>query len=152
MTEAEHDQSAEALFRALGALVRRGEIALRLDFARLDHMDSPVAVQAEGNRWAYAIIAAALLALWRAGGLAALGVAVAGFLAYYVLGRRRLHRRLEQRVMEGALTSLALWRALWRWGGVALVAPGGKTCAAPAGNWMALVRDLREPANARAVS
>jgi len=139
------DDSAEALFRALRRLHAEGRLRLSLDFKRLDHMDSPVSVQADSNIWAYATLAVTLVALWVGGWTAALAVAVLGIAAYYSLGRVYVRRRLERRVEDSALASLETWRALWRWGGIALLPQSGEECRAPEGNWMALVRRLAGP-------
>ena len=142
-TAAPPEESADALFRALGRLHERDRLALRLDFARLDHMDSPVTVQADSNMWAYGVIAASLLALWLAGWKVALGVVAIGFIAYYGFGRGHVRRRLQRRIESTAFANLSQWRELWRWGGIALVPRNGSPeCVAPAGNWMALVRRL----------
>jgi len=134
---------AEALFAALGRLARAGQISLRFDYKRLGHMDSPVGSEADGNLWAYGGVALALVALALAGWQAAVAIAAVGIAAYLTLGRAYIHRRIRHRVENQALASLELWRKLWRFGGVTLVLPGGEDCAAPAGNWMALVRRLR---------
>ncbi len=144
------EDTAVDLFRALGQLHARGALTLRLDFKRLDHMDSPVGIEADANRWAYAVLAATLLVFWFGGWKAAAAVAVIGIIAYYTLGRRHVRRRLQRRVEVGALTNLETWRKLWRWGGVALVpADGSAACVAPEGNWMALVRSLGGTESAR---
>jgi hypothetical protein len=135
------EDTAESLFRALGRLHADGALRLRLDFKRLDHIDCPVGIEADANRWAYAVLAATLLAFWFGGWKVALVIAALGILAYYTLGRNHVRRRLRRRVEDGALTNLDLWRKLWRWGGIALVpVGGGAECVAPDGNWMALVR------------
>jgi len=133
------------LFAALRRLHAEGRLGLSLDFKRLDHMDSPVSVQADSNIWAYATLAVTLVALWVGGWTAALAVAVLGIAAYYSLGRVYVRRRLERRVEDSALASLETWRALWRWGGIALLPQSGEECRAPEGNWMALVRRLAGP-------
>jgi hypothetical protein len=130
------------LFAALRRLHAEGRLGLGLDFKRLDHMDSPVSAQADSNIWAYATLAVTLLALWAGGWKAALAVAALGIAAYYSLGRIYVQRRLKRRVEDSALASLETWRALWRWGGIALLAQSGEECPAPEGNWMALVRRL----------
>jgi hypothetical protein len=134
---------AEALFAALGRLTRAGKISMRFDYKRLEQMDSPVGSEADGNIWAYGGIALALAVWWFAGWQAAAAVAVVGIAAYMTLGRAYIRRRIRHRVENQALVRLELWRKLWRFGGVTLVVPGGEDCAAPAGNWMALMRRIR---------
>jgi hypothetical protein len=134
------EASAEDLFRELRLLVARGTLRLELDFARLDHIDSPVAVEADSNIWVYALILACAAIFWQVGtwpGIAAIAVSLA---LYSTVGRRYVRRRLASRVHERALADGEVWRRLWRFGGVALIDDEGGRCAAPDGNWMALVR------------
>jgi len=138
------ERSAEELFRGLCRLLERGTVRLELDFARLDHFDSPVAVEADSNIWVYGLIAICIAVFARAGawpGIAAIGVSLA---IYYSAGRIYVRRRLARRVREQSLGDSRLWRQLWQFGGVSLVldVPGaGQRCTAPDGNWMALVRE-----------
>lgn len=142
-------ETASELFRALKRLHAEGRIALSYDFARLHHMDCPVAVEAEGNILAYAVIAAVLLALWFEGWQGALVALALGAALYFSAGRRFVRSRIRRRIEERALASLDLWQRLWRFGGVGLVPKGdGAACLAPDGNWMALVRTLRSPDHA----
>jgi hypothetical protein len=138
--------SAVDLFRALRRLVASGELAVACDFARLRHMDSPVGSEAETTRWAYAAVALSLLALWRGGWWAALATAAVGTALYFTAGLAHARRNIRRRVDDRALESLDEWQKLWRFGGVALTAKNGEVCAAPKGNWMALVRGLANPA------
>ncbi|HUK59740.1 MAG TPA: hypothetical protein VLV50_10960 [Stellaceae bacterium] len=138
----DEQQTAVALFRALAERMRTGDVTLRYDFKRLRHMDSPVAVEAEATRWAYATIAALLAALWFGGWLVGLGVALAVAILYYAVGTRMIERNIRRRIDEHSLGGLDDWQKLWRFGGVTLVARDGTTCAAPDGNWMAFVRGM----------
>lgn len=141
------EPSADDLFRELRGLLMRGTLRLELDLARLDHMDSPVAVEADSNIWVYGSIALCALIFWQGGtypGLAAIAVSLA---LYFTVARRYVRRRLVRRVHERALVDGEVWRRLWRFGGVTLVEEGrgaedGGRCAAPQGNWMAMVRRL----------
>jgi hypothetical protein len=142
-----NEASADELFRALRGLLSRGALRLELDLARLDQIDSPVAVEADSNIWVYGAIAICAVAFWLGGfypGIAAIAVSLA---VYFTVARRYVRRRLLRRVNERALGDIETWRRLWRFGGVTLVAAasGGESegrCAAPQGNWMALVRRL----------
>ena len=138
-------ESAEALLAALRRLDREGRLEIRVDPHGLNHIDSPVASEADGNIWVYAfIVLAGALWYWRGlvPALTALGVGAA---IYFTIGRAYVHRRIERRVREKALTSLEVWRKAWRFRGLTLAArgkPGLAPCASPDGNWMAFVRAL----------
>lgn len=130
------------LLAALRRLIAEGEVDLEIDAGKLGHMDSPVAVQAEANRWLVLLVAACGAAFWFAGwagGGGAVALSVAVWFAYV---RRALHRRIERRVHAQALDDVQTWRRLWRFGGMRLLA-GGAVCAAPDGNWMQFVRERR---------
>ena len=135
-------QTAEQLFSVLQRLCADGKLSLRLDYKKLSHLDSPVGSEADGNIWAYGGLALTVAAWWFRGWQVAAGIAVAGVIAYFTLGRLYMHRRIRRRVEDKALVELALWRRLWKFGGVALVPSVGDECAAPQGNWMAVVRNL----------
>lgn len=128
------------LLARLRAMLASGAVALDVDATRLNHMDSPVAVEAEANRWLAVMIVVCGAAFWFGGwpaGAAALVLSAALWLLYV---RRWLRRRVERRVRVRALDDIGTWRRLWRFGGVRLVA-GDAVCAAPAGNWMQFVRE-----------
>jgi hypothetical protein len=145
-------ESAVDLLAALRRLAAARQIEIRVEPKSLNHIDSPVAFEADGNRWAYAFLLVAAFALWAwgwvAGGLAlALGVSV-----YLTLGRAYVYRRIEQRVRQDALNDLEKWRKVWRFSGLTLIATNSTalgTCASPDGNWMGFVRAMlaaaREP-------
>jgi hypothetical protein len=146
---APESETAAQLFQTLAGLHDQGKVSLRLDFNRLNHMDSPVGVEADSNIWVYGGLVLTGLAFWFGGVYWAAGVAAVGITAYYTVGRAYVRRRLALRIEERAFKDLALWQKLWRWGGVALVpASGGETCSAPKGNWIALVRSLRDSSGA----
>ncbi|HYL33252.1 MAG TPA: hypothetical protein VEU53_08910 [Stellaceae bacterium] len=136
------EETAETLFSALDRLCTGGKLLLRLDYKTLAHLDSPVGSEADGNIWAYGGLALTIAAWWFRGWQVAAGVAVAGVLVYFTLGRWYTRRRIRHRVESKALTDFTLWRKLWKFGGVALVPSVGEECVAPQGNWMALVRNL----------
>jgi hypothetical protein len=139
-------ESAAELFQALRRLQGEGRVAIRIEANRLDHIDSPVAVEADGNIWVYGVILLAVAIGWRAGiayGLVTVGLGAA---FYLTLGKAYIHRRIERRVRDQALASIDLWRKLWRFPGLTLIAAGApeaEPCASPDGNWMAFVRRLR---------
>ncbi len=128
------------LLAGLRALLASGAVTLEVDATRLNHMDSPVAVEAEANRWLALLIALSGAAFWFGGwaiGIAALALSV---VLWLVPVRRSLRRRVERRVRVRALDDVQTWRRLWRFGGVRLVAADA-VCAAPDGNWMQFVRE-----------
>ena len=135
-------ETDDALLAELRRLREAGKVALELDHRRLAHIDSPVAVEAESNRWVYVGIVAAGAAWWFLGTGAGLAVAAVAVALYLPLVKADLRRRAARRIDERALAEAAVWRKLWRFGGVTLSADG-RRCAAPDGNWMQFVRDLR---------
>jgi hypothetical protein len=139
---APNEATAPELFRALRRQIDDGRLKITLEFKRLNHMDSPVASEADSNIFAYGVLALALFMVWWRGWLAAGIVALVGTIVYYSIGLTYTRRRLRRRVQERALSDLEVWQKLWRFGGVSLHA-GSDTCAAPQGNWMALVRGQR---------
>jgi hypothetical protein len=138
-------ESAGDLLVALRRRVAEGTVELRVEPKRLNHIDNPFAVEADGNIWAYAALFIAALLWWRWGmavGLAALGL---GILVYLTFGRTYVHRRIERRVRRDALDELEKWRRLWRFSGLTLVAKDRQDlapCTSPDGNWMAFTRAL----------
>ncbi len=142
-TPAAETETAADLLRALNGFCLDGTIALRLDFRRLNQMDSPVAVEADSNIWIYGLLALVGVVYYFVGWQASLGVFIAGTVAYFTIGRRYVHQRVEKRVRETALTDTTVWQKLWRFGGVTLVTKTRADCAAPGGNWIGLVRTVR---------
>jgi hypothetical protein len=132
------------LLGALRHLLSAGAVSLEIDAAKLNHMDSPVAVESEVNRWLAAMIAACGGAFWLGGWIGGAGALALSVLLWFAHVRRALRRRVERRVHARALGDVQTWRKLWRFGGVRLVAADA-ACAAPAGNWMQFVRERRPP-------
>lgn len=126
----------------LRKLLESGAARLEVDAAKLNHMDSPVGVESESNRWFAVLFAVCAAATWFGGwigGVLALAASVALWFGYV---RPDTHRRVERRVRSAALNDVQTWRKLWRFGGLRLVA-GEAICAAPADNWMQFVRERR---------
>jgi hypothetical protein len=138
-------ETAETLLAALRRLDSTGLVEIRIEPKRLNHIDCPVASEADGNIWVYAFIALAGAAWWWRGlaaGAITLGL---GVVVYLTLGRFYMHRRIRRRVREEALQNVDTWRKLWRFRGLTLAAkdqPGVSDCASPDGNWMAFVRSF----------
>jgi hypothetical protein len=71
-----------------------------------------------------------------------LAAGAVGVVLYYTVALPFVRRRIRRRVHEKALAELALWRKLWSFGGVTLVAngEGGLRCTAPQDNWLEFMR------------
>jgi hypothetical protein len=81
------EASADELFRDLRLLIERGDLRLEFDVVRLDHIDSPVAVEADSNIWVYGLILVCVAAFWQGGtwpGVAAIGMSL---LLYFTVAR-----------------------------------------------------------------
>ncbi len=138
-------ESAKDLLQRLQLLYQEGKVVIEIRARKLDHMDSPVAVEADSNIWAYGLFVVTGLVWWQFGTIPGVICAALGIAAYFTLGRLYVNRRIERRVREEAFYDLDKWRKLWRFGGVTLVAmgvPGVAPCAAPDGNWIAFARSF----------
>lgn len=132
------------LLAALRAMIERGDVRLELDASKLDHMDSPVSVQADSTRWFAALFVACGAAFWFGGWIGGAVAFAASIALWFVWVRPGTHRRIRARVRTVAMDDTQVWRKLWRFGGVRLIAANA-SCAAPNDNWMQFVRD-RSPA------
>ncbi len=138
-------ETADALLARLRRLDRDGRIEIVIDPRQLDHIDSPVASEADGNIWVYGLVLLVVLAGGWKGVPVGLAAAAVGIVLYFTAGRAYKHRRIVRRVRARGLESLETWRKLWRFKGVVLKArdrPGLADCASPDGNWMGFVRAL----------
>ncbi|HET7594627.1 MAG TPA: hypothetical protein VFK49_04185 [Stellaceae bacterium] len=136
-------ESAAELLAALRRGVAEGKVELNVEPKRLNHIDSPVAFEADGNIWAYAALFIAALLWWRWGMASGLAALALGVVVYLTLGRSYMYRRIERRVRGAALDDLEKWRKLWRFAGLTLTAKERRDlapCASPDGNWMAFTR------------
>ncbi len=125
----------------LRALHEAGRIKVTVNRAKLSHMDFPLGLEADGNRWAYAIVLAIVAIWWFLGMYAGIASAIVGFLIYQTLGQRYVERRLLARIHDKGLGEIDNWRKLWRFGGVILTDPKtGETCLGPEGRWMGFVQ------------
>jgi hypothetical protein len=141
-------ESAGELLATLRRRLAEGTVELRVEPKRLNHIDNPVAVEADGNIWAYAALFIAALLWWRWGMTSGLAALALGVVVYLTLGRAYVHRRIERRVRRDALDDLEKWRKLWRFSGLTLTAKDRRDlapCASPDGNWMAFTRALSAP-------
>ena len=131
------------LLSRLRALHAAARIGVAVNRAKLSHMDFPLGLEADGNRWAYPIVLAVAAIWWFLGPYAGIAAALAGFALYQTVGRRHVARRLERRIHDRGLAEVETWRALWRFGGVILTDPAtGKTCQGPEGRWMGFVQAI----------
>ena len=124
----------------LRVLHEAARLRVAVNRAKLSHMDFPLGLEADGNRWAYAIVIVVGLVWWRFGVYPGVASAAAGFLLYQTVAQRWIARRLERRIHDRGLAEIDTWRKLWRFGGVILTDPAsGETCQGPEGRWMAFV-------------
>ncbi len=131
----------------LRALHESGRITVSVNRAKLSHMDFPLGLEADGNRWAYAIVILVVAIWWFFGTYAGVAGAVAGFAIYQTLGQRYVERRLQARIHDRGLAEIEDWRKLWRFGGVILTDPAtGRTCLGPEGRWMGFVETVGQAA------
>lgn len=130
------------LLRALRAAIGDGRIRVRLDCKRLLHTDSPIAMQADHNRWIYGVVAFAAWA-WALSsdpmrGLVAL---VLGIIFYFGYGREWVYRRMRARFHDATLCDTGAFKKLWHLRGVTLCDAGGNACASPDQDWRRFVLD-----------
>ena len=128
------------LLALLREAIATGRVSVGLDYKRLNHVDSPICVEADSNRWIYGIMAATLGAgfgiTWQAG-LAAMALGVA---LYFALGRGWIRRRMAARFHGAALDDIAAFKKLWRSHGVVLaLATRATVCRSPGGDWRRFV-------------
>lgn len=130
------------LLDELRAAQEDGRVAIRLDLKKLDHMDSPIAVQADSSMWIFGLIVAAGVIWWFAGTPAGIAAVVVGAIAYATIGRRTVERKMRRRFFEVGLKNIGDWRKLWRLQGITLeCAESGEVCSSPDGNWIRFVLD-----------
>jgi hypothetical protein len=126
--------------KILRGAIEAGIVKVSLDLAKLEHIDSPISVQADSNRWIYGLIITVAAAAWFGGLWWAVGAAAAGGAAWFAVGRPWHRRRMEQRFYQSALQNMDVWKKLWRMPGIVLIDPkAGTECASPSGNWRAFV-------------
>jgi hypothetical protein len=136
-------ESAGDLFRALKEQLAAGRLSLRYNYKRLQHIDCPVASEADGNIWAYAVLVVVLVAFWQGGWKWGVGTFLVGMILYFTAAKAYIHRRIRRRIDEKPLTNYTDFQRLWRFGGIGLALPDGKICDSPKDNWMELVRQQR---------
>jgi hypothetical protein len=138
------------LLAVLSDAVAAGRVSVVLDYKRLAHVDSPICVEADSNRWIYGIMAAgggaAFVVDWTAG-VAAVMIGVA---LYFVLGRDWIRRRMAVRFHDMALDDITAFKKLWRLHGVTLgLVSRAVLCRSPKGDWRRFVLTHLAPDGAR---
>lgn len=119
-----------------------GRITIVIEAKRLDHMDSPIAVVAESNRWFYGLVVAAGLIWWLAGTYYGVAALIAAAIIYGTIGRHVVERKLRRRFFDKGIKDIITWRKLWRLNGITMEHPAsGAVCASPGGNWQRFVLD-----------
>jgi hypothetical protein len=120
--------------------IAAGRINPSLDLGKLEHVDSPISVQADSNRWIYSLIIIVSAAAWFGGLWWAGAAAAAGAATWFSVGKRWHRRRMERRFYDLSLQQTEDWKKLWRMPGVTLADPAsGAECISPEGNWRAFV-------------
>jgi hypothetical protein len=134
------------LLRLLREAAADGRIKVALDYRRLGHTDSPIAVQADSNRWLYGIAGATLGVGFAVGWLPAAVPLGLGVALYFALGRSWVRRRMHRRFFGKTLMDLSAFKQLWHIRGVTLTDAGdGAACASPDGDWRRFVLDRLAP-------
>jgi len=122
-----NEASAADLLRALRGLVASGAVRIELDLKRLDHMDSPVGVEADSNIWVYGSIPICAGVFWQLGPWAGIAAVVVSLALYFTLA---------------APMSAAAWRGGSRSGRCRTASCGGG-CGGSAGSPWSSVRAAR---------
>ncbi len=132
---------------ALRRALDDGRMQIELDYPKLDHVDSPVLVQAEKSWWVFGGLFGGLAAGWFVDWHYGVGFAVVVAALYLTLGRRLINLRMRKRMRAMIMEDVVLWRKQWRLKGVTLV-HGEERCVSPEGNWIrfAMAHAAPEPA------
>jgi hypothetical protein len=112
-----------------------GWLRIEMDFGKLDHVDSPVLVQAEKAWWVFGGLFGALGLGWFVGWHYGVGFAVMIAALFLTVGRRLINQRIRKRLRSQMMEDIVQWRKQWRLQGLVLVI-GGACCASPDGNWI----------------
>lgn len=134
------EETPAGLLRRLRGMVEDGTVRIEIDMRRHEHIDSPVIVEADSNRWIYGSLLLCGAAFRLGGPVIGAGTAALCLALYFGAGRPHIRRKLSRRVHRSALADVELWRRLWKFGGIALLSASGGRCAAPKGSWMEFVR------------
>lgn len=130
------------LLHMLDAAHRAERITIVIEAERLDHMDSPIAVDADSTRWLYGL-AVVVGAIWWFGGTDyGVRALIAAAVIYGTIGRHMVEKNLRRRFFDTGIKDIITWRKLWRLKGITMEHPAsGAVCASPEGNWQRFVLD-----------
>lgn len=132
--------------RLLREAIAAGLIKPALDLGKLEHVDSPISVQADSNRWIYSLIVIVSAAAWFGGLWWGIGAATAGAVGWFTIGKRWHRQRMERRFYDLSLQQTEEWKKLWRMPGVTLIdTRSDAECASPSGNWRVFVGNAANP-------
>ena len=151
MTAEANPLSEAELFRRLASSIETGEVVLSVDRSKLDNIDFPLGIEADGNHWAFPLLFIAGGIWWYFGLIPGLVAMATAFAIYQTAGRRYVAHRLRRRILDTGLADLDTWRKLWRFGGVILTAPRiDARFQGPTMQWAELVRALEADSITRA--
>ena len=126
----------------LNGAIAAGRVSVVLDYKRLAHVDSPICVEADSNRWIYGIMAAGGVAGFAVSWSAGVAAVALGLGLYFALGRGWIRRRMAVRFHRMALEDIAAFKKLWRCNGVTLgLVSRAQLCRSPGGDWRRFVLD-----------
>lgn len=129
--------------RLLRDAITAGAIKPVLNFSKLEHVDSPISVQADSNRWIYSLIIIVSAAAYLGGMWWAIGATGLGAVGWFSIGKRWHRQRMERRFYDVSLDRTEEFKKLWRMTGVTLIdAKTSQECVSPAGNWRAFVAQV----------
>lgn len=120
---------------ALRQALDDGRLKIEMAFSKLDHVDSPVFVQAEKVWWVYAALFGGVALGWFVEWHIGVAFAVSVFALYFIVGRRIILARMQTRMRKQIMEDIALWRKQWRLKGLTLVV-GEARCESPDGSWI----------------
>ncbi len=139
--------------RLLRDAIAAGAIKPVLNFSKLEHVDSPISVQADSNRWIYSLIIIVSAAAYLGGMWWAIGAAGLGAAGWFSIGKRWHRQRMERRFYDVSLDRTEEFKKLWRMTGVTLIdAKTSRECVSPAGNWRVFVAQVTGQATDQAAT
>jgi hypothetical protein len=140
----------EQLHQALREAFRTKRLLIRTDGLHLSRPDSPVYVAWDQLAPLMVLMLSAMTVMLFLGIAIGLGAMTAAILAFIFGMRPWVSYRIQGRVEDEGLRSVAAWKILWKYGGIALVRTdplGVVPCIAPKGDWRAFMRRLESDLN-----